>query len=189
MNILLLIKGIIIGIAKIIPGLSGALIMLSLNLYDKAIDAITNFFTNFKKNLIFLTNLGLGVIIGIVLFSKIINYYIINYYLYTTSLFIGLIIGGIPSIIKKTPKSITNISIIITSFILIILLTVSNLDNTYTVKNNNIDLIIFFISGLLEAIGTIIPGISSTALLMLLGVYNIYIKSISNLLDINYILL
>ena len=101
MNINQLIKGVIIGIAKIIPGLSGAVLMISFNLYDRAIEAITHFFENPKKNFVFLLNLGLGIILGIILFSKVIYYCITNYYLYTTSLFLGLIFGGIPVIYKK----------------------------------------------------------------------------------------
>ena len=64
MNIKLLIKGIIIGIAKIIPGLSGAILMISFNLYDKAIHSITCFFENPKKNLLFILNLGIGIVLS-----------------------------------------------------------------------------------------------------------------------------
>ena len=85
------LKGILIGIAKIIPGLSGSILMISFNLYDRAINAITNFFSNIKDNFLFLANLTLGIVIGISLFSNILSYFITNYYTYTTSLFIGLI--------------------------------------------------------------------------------------------------
>ena len=71
MKINLLMKGIIIGIAKIIPGFSGAILMISFNLYDKAIEAMTNFFANPRKNFSFLFQLSLGVGLGIVFFSKI----------------------------------------------------------------------------------------------------------------------
>lgn len=81
------LKGILIGIAKIIPGLSGSILMISFNLYDRAINAITNFFSNIKDNFLFLANLTLGIVIGISLFSNILSYFITNYYTYTTSLF------------------------------------------------------------------------------------------------------
>ena len=68
------------------------------------------------------------------------------------------------------------------------LLSTTNLTNIYIVKGNFIDSIIFFISGLLEAFGTIVPGVSSTALLMLIGVYPHYINILSNLLNFNYLL-
>ena len=105
MNIQIFLKGILIGIAKIIPGLSGSVLMISFNLYDKAIDAITNFFSDVKRNFTFLLNISLGILIGIVMFSNILNYFIKNYYVYTTSLFIGLILGGIPLILGSASRS------------------------------------------------------------------------------------
>lgn len=183
MNINELIKGIIIGIAKIIPGLSGAVLMISFNLYDRAIEAITTFFEHPKKNFLFLMNLGIGIILGIVLFSKVISFFITRYYLYTTALFIGLIVGGIPMIKDKTTKKRTNQLFIVISFALMTLLTVLNPNHIYVLKNNYTDLLVFFLAGLLEAIGTILPGISSTALLMLIGVYNSYINILSNALN------
>lgn len=183
MNIKEFLKGIIIGIAKIIPGLSGAVLMISFNLYDKAIEAITTFFNNPKKNFIFLLNLSLGIIIGIVAFSNILRYFVTNYYVYTTSLFIGLILGGIPVLLNSINKEKKDYLIIIISFIIMSLISLSNIDNTYILKHNALDIIMFFIAGLLEAIGTILPGISSTALLMLIGIYNIFLSSISNLFN------
>lgn len=187
MNINQLIKGIIIGIAKIIPGLSGAVLMISFNLYDRAIESITCFFSNPKKNFIFLANLGLGIILGIVLFSKILVFFITNYYLYTTSLFLGLIAGGLPVIYKKVPKRLNYLILVLISFALIFSLSFLSNDNDYVLKNTYIDLIFFFMAGILEAVGTVIPGISSTALLMLMGVYNHYLVILSGLLNISYL--
>ncbi len=187
MNIFIILKGILIGIAKIIPGLSGAVLMISFNLYDKAIDAITNFVSDVKNNFLFLFNLGLGVVIGIVFFSNILKYFINNYYAYTTSLFIGLILGGVPIIGKNINKNKSNYIFLFISFVLMLLLSISNINNSYIIKNNFLDILIFFISGILEAFGTVVPGISSTALLMIIGIYNIYIDILSNLYDVVYI--
>lgn len=184
MNINQLIKGIIVGIAKIIPGLSGAVLMISFNLYDRAIEAITNFFNNPKKNFKFLASLGTGIILGVILFSKIIHYFITNYYLYTTSLFLGLIIGGIPVIAKKTPRKTSNLLLSLLSFILVSSLSFLSPNEDYVLKNTYIDLIIFFIAGLLEAIGTVLPGVSSTALLMLMGIYNHYLLILGSSLNL-----
>ncbi len=188
MNIKELIKAILIGIAKIIPGLSGTVLMISFNLYDRAIDAITRFFNNPKKNFIFLMNLAIGVLIGIVLFSKLINYCLDKYYVYTMSLFIGLILGGIITIKKEITNKTSNYLYIIISFIIMTFLSTSNLANVYILKGNYIDIIVFFFSGILEALGTIVPGVSSTALLMLTGIYPYYLNILSNLLNFNYLL-
>lgn len=187
-NIILILKGIIIGIAKIIPGVSGAVIALSFGLYDRGLNAITHFFDNLKNNFSFLLSVGSGIVIGIILFSKIISFTLEKYHFLTMSLFIGLIIGGIPSIIKKTNLNLSNIVIFFLSFFIIIFLGFTNGTNQYILTNTDKDLIIFFFSGIIEAIATVIPGVSSTALLMLIGTYNLYITTIGNLTDIYSIL-
>lgn len=182
MNIL---KGIIIGIAKIIPGLSGTILMISFNLYDKAINAITRFFDNPKSNFKFLLTLFIGVVIGIVFFSKIVSYFINNYYIYTISLFIGLILGGLSLIKKEFKITKKNILLFLLSLVFLLYLTYSNKVNVYILKNNYIDILIFIFSGFLEAIGTVLPGVSSTALLMMIGIYPYYIEILGNLFNLN----
>lgn len=184
MNIL---KGILIGIAKIVPGLSGTVLMISFNLYDKAINAITCFFDNPKKNFIFLFKLFVGIMIGVVFFSKLVSYFITNYYLYTISLFIGLILGGLSVVRREVRRSFGSYFLILISLIFMMLISFSNINSVYVLKNNCIDMFVFFFSGFLEAVGTVLPGISSTALLMIIGVYPYYIKILSNLLDLGYV--
>ncbi len=185
MNIQEFLKGILIGVAKIIPGLSGSVLMISFNLYDKAIDSITNFFKDIKANFLFLANLSIGIIIGIVIFSNILNYFINNYYTYTTSLFIGLILGGVPLILQSTQKSKKGYALTIISLTIMSIISLTNINSNYIIKNNFLDSIVFFGGGLLEALGTVVPGISSTALLMLVGIYNIYLEVLSNIFNIN----
>lgn len=182
MKITLLIKGILIGIAKIIPGFSGAVLMISFNLYDKAIDAITNFFSNPKRNFSFLLFLSIGILLGIVLFSKVILFLLTKNYLYTSIFLIGLIAGGIPKIYKNTKFS-KEYKYTLIALAIIFCLSLISPNKNYSLKNTNQDLIMFFISGFLEAIGTVVPGISSTALLMSLGTYNYYIKILGSILN------
>ena len=182
------LKGILIGIAKIIPGLSGSILMISFNLYDRAINAITNFFSNIKDNFLFLANLTLGIVIGISLFSNILSYFITNYYTYTTSLFIGLILGGVPLIRQSRSKTPKGVFLSIFFFLSMTIIATSSVNTNYIIRNNFFDYIIFFGAGILEAIGTIIPGISSTALLMLIGIYNTYLNILSHLFNVNYLI-
>ena len=182
MKINLLMKGIIIGIAKIIPGFSGAILMISFNLYDKAIEAMTNFFANPRKNFSFLFQLSLGVGLGIVFFSKIITYFLLNYPLYTSILLLGLITGGIPEI-KKEIHIKKDFFLVLLSMLVIFLLSKITGDNYYTIKNTYQDFLFFMTSGFLEAVGTIVPGVSSTLLLMLMGVYNYYLQILGNIFN------
>ena len=115
---ILFLKGFIIGIAKVIPGVSGAMIAVSFNVYDKLINAVTNFFNDKKKNFKFLLIIGTGILLSIVLFSKIIRYLIFRYYLITMMLFIGLITGGTYNFSKSIKYNIKNIIIILLIVIL-----------------------------------------------------------------------
>ena len=181
-----LLKGFIIGIGKIIPGVSGSVLAITLGVYDKSVEYINNFKSNKKESLKYLLPLGIGIIISIIIFSKIITILLNKYYQITMLFFIGLIIGGLPEIIKKTNKE-DNI-IVITSFIIFFIISISNLNSNYILKGNVLDVMILFISGLLEAIGTVVPGVSSSALLMILGTYNAILSSIGNITDIKIIL-
>ena len=100
--------------------------------------------------------------------------------------FIGLIIGGFSFIANKVNKKDYYISII--SFIIFFLIVILNINNSYVIKNNFFDFIMFFVSGIFEAIGSIIPGISGTALLMLFGTYDIIVYSIGNITNIRIII-
>ncbi len=184
-TIILILKGLIIGTGKIIPGVSGGLLAITLNIYDKGIDAIGNFFKDVKKHFLFLAPVGIGIVLAILLISKLINYSLSNFYLPTMLLFIGLILGGIPSIVNeiKHDKSFKNIFILIIPIIIILLL--SSITNCFNnVGPKPVNSIILFILGIVDAITMIIPGISGTAILMMLGYYDIIINSFSTFTNI-----
>lgn len=183
----LIIKGFIIGIAKIIPGVSGSMLAITLNVYDKALDCICNFTKNKKENIKFLTLLSLGIISSIIVFSKIIKYSLSNYYLITILLFIGLIIGSTKKFSEEIKLNKNSVILIIVSFILSLIGTLLYIDNSYILRNNYIDKIMIFISGFIESLSSIVPGVSGTMLLMTFGTYNIVINIISNLTNINFI--
>lgn len=179
-NIVLIIKGLIIGLAKVMPGVSGAILAISMGVYDKGINAITRFFDNIKENIKFLFFIGIGIIIAIILGSNIVYFLLNNYYVITMLFFMGLIFGSTPKIISKVDKSIKGIMISFITFIIITLLTNLNINNN-SVSNS---IIIYLISGLIDAFGMVVPGISSTALLMVIGTYNNIIYSLSSIENI-----
>ena len=184
---LLFIKGFIIGIGKIIPGVSGAMLAINFKVYEKAINAVTNFFSNWKENLKFLLTLGFGILLSIVVSSKFILYLLSNYKFVTLMFFVGLIIGGTYNFgcnIKYNKKNI----IIIGVFLCILLgLSLLNLNNNYVLKNNYIDYIMFFIGGIIEIFSSIVPGISGTSLLMIIGIYQEILKMITNIFNYSYV--
>lgn len=179
-------KGFIIGIGKIIPGVSGAILAISMGIYDKALDYISNFNKNKKESIKYLFPIGLGIMLSIVFFSKIISISLSKYYIITMLFFIGLIIGGIPFIMYKVEKK--DYYIVVISFVFLFFISLGGINNEYIIKSNFFDYIIFFLSGIVEAIGTVVPGISSTALLMVMGTYDIIVYSIGNLINIKLLI-
>ena len=99
--ILLTIKGFFIGLANIIPGVSGGTIAITLGVYEKLIGCISHIFKNLKENIKFLLPIIIGAGISILLLSKVISYSLENYVLPTILFFIGAILGGIPMLAKK----------------------------------------------------------------------------------------
>jgi len=187
MKILLILKGILIGICKVIPGVSGSVIAIFMGIYDKAIDCISNFFDDFYNNLLFLVNVGIGVIIGIVFFSKILLILFDNYYVYVMMLFIGLIMGGCISIYKCSDRNRCGYFYLVLGFVIMGLFSSFSGDSQYIAKGGIIDFFVYFLGGILEGFGTVIPGISSTALLMIMGIYSRYLDVIANILNISYV--
>lgn len=180
------LKGFIIGIGKIIPGVSGAMLAAIMGVYDKALYYICNFRKDIKASIKYLFPIAVGVLLSIILFSKVISICLDKYYVITMLFFIGLVIGGLPFIINKVNKKDYYISI--TSFLIFFFLSIFNINNNYTTQNNFIDIIIYILSGLLEAIGTIVPGVSSAALLMIIGTYDQIVYSVGNITNIKLII-
>lgn len=182
---ILIFKGFIIGIGKIIPGVSGAMLAITLGVYDKGIYAISNFFKSIKKNTIFLGLLAIGIILSIVIFSNFIKIALEKHYLPTMLLFTGLITGCIPDVynVVKEQKGVENI--IIMSIPCIVLFYLNTFD-----WNLNVDDPSFFfliIIGIIEAVTIVVPGLSGTAILMMLGCYELVINSLS-IIDIKILI-
>ena len=103
--LILFIKGIVVGVANIIPGVSGGTIAVVTGIFDPLIEAINTLFKKFLKNLKFLVPVGLGLVVGIVAFSKIIKAALVNFPLQTGLFFAGLVLGSVPLILKKAYDS------------------------------------------------------------------------------------
>ena len=98
----LFLKGIIIGLGKVIPGVSGAILAILLGVYDEAILKINSFFKNKKESFKYLFPLGCGILLSIFLGSKLVLFLTEKYYLYTMTFFGGLILGTVPMVYQNT---------------------------------------------------------------------------------------
>ena len=186
-NIILIIKGMIIGLANVIPGVSGGTLMITLGIYEEVIDTISHFFSNFKKNLKFIIPLGIGVILSLLVFSKIIGLSLEKFPFATTLFFLGLIIGGMPIIIQNMKKNndykkVSNYIISFLSFAFIILFAfLKNSAETNLENLSVLQMILLFIVGMISSATMVIPGISGSFVLMLLGYYSPIINTIRSL--------
>ena len=189
-NLLLILKGMIIGIANIIPGVSGGTLMITLGIYQDVINTISHFFQNFKKNLKFILLIGIGMVLSILVLSKIISVCLDKYPFPTTFFFIGLIIGGIPLLWKKVKASsykFSNWLIFIITFSLIMVFTFLK-NNELSVSFSDMNFsgyVMLVIIGIISAATMVIPGISGSFVLMLLGYYEPIINTIRDLTNMS----
>lgn len=182
----LFLVGILIGTAMIMPGVSGAVIAVVLGVYDKMIKALTELFKHFKKNFKFLFILGLGILLGAIWFSNVIMFLYDRHEVITKFCFIGLILGGIPYLFKEIKingeDNVNYLVVIITFMVSIGLLFISknsfilNVDTNSNVMNT----INLFLAGIIYSIGKVIPGISGSFLLILIGMYEYVLSVLSH---------
>ena len=184
------IRGVIIGIANIIPGISGGTLAVSLGLYESIIKTIATFFKNIKKNILFLLPILLGMLAGILSSSKLLSFCLGNYQVQTMLFFIGLIIGGTKLLGRKVKKKIDtkNIIIFLVIFILMIALHYLLPQQTKEIAFENLTVISYLklmLVGIISAGAMIIPGISGSLILMLMGYYKPIIDTLSSLANVN----
>ena len=170
------IKGIIVGIFNIVPGLSGSALLITLGLYDKSINSISNIFKNPKRSFLFLFPIGIGILFGTYIFSNVIYFFLNKYPNETYIVIIFLILSTIPYLIKEsTKKGYKNIYLIpfVTAFTIGICLKFIKL----RIKTK----LSYILIGSILSITTIIPGISTTVTLSIFNLYKLYIKTISSI--------
>ena len=168
------VKGIAIGVSMIIPGLSGGTLAVLMNIYDKILEAITGIFKHFKESLLLLLPLVIGAVIGFVGLVFPINYGLAHFPLIIVSLFVGFIIGGLPSIYKKVQGKENWISILIGLIALGITISLCFIktNDSIDIRNLNVGTWFYlFLSGIIASIALVAPGISGSMTLMVLGVY------------------
>ncbi len=227
-------KGVAIGAGAILPGISSGVLCVVFGIYETLLNCALNFFKNFKYNFRFLFPIVLGTFVGIFLFGNILKYVFYAYPIQTKSIFVGLIIGSIPELLKKansksknnldskkksnvkqsyssanifniksSPKfknyssakssfhptnivknkniKYSNLIFLVISFCIGILLVYIEKKYNYSSNSTHFSFLYLIFSGFTMSAGVIIPGVSSTLILMLLGVYDAYLLSISSL--------
>ena len=176
------LKGIVIGLGAVAPGLSGSILLVIFGLYRKTIAAISGLFKNFKKNMLFLIPLGFGILLGIILFSKLVDWLLINYQMQTRFAFLGLILGSVPLFWREVRKKGFNWKYYIAILIaLAIGIFIFCFNRNFFPNVTNPNLFQSVLLGFVVATSYIVPGIDSAAVLSALGLYDLWVSSLANL--------
>lgn len=189
-----MIKGMFIGIANIIPGVSGGTMAVSLGIYDKLIGAVSSLLSNWKKSLLTLLPIILGCGIGIVGFTYAIEYLLSKHTFVTCMAFVGLILGGVPVLVgtlrremRHRRRSIGADGVIafIVLFVLAAFLPLlsSGEEVLKTFSATPGTLISLFLVGVVASATMVVPGVSGSLVMMILGYYYGIIDTIKNFLD------
>ncbi|QLY39439.1 DUF368 domain-containing protein [Hujiaoplasma nucleasis] len=181
----LIIKGFIVGIAFIIPGVSGGTLAVYLGIYKKLLDSIGNIFTDFKNSMKFLIPFAIGGVISVLGLAKLFGILIEwNSYI-VLMFFIGLLAGGLKHIyLKSQVKSLHLPSLISGGLAFMLLLLVIIIDKTKSTEGIEYfnlvftDYLIIIGLGIVGATTMIIPGISGSAMLMVLGFYTAIVTNV-----------
>ena len=178
-----ILRGVAIGIANIIPGVSGGTMMVSMGIYDDVIHAVTGIFSHMKQSIRTLLPYVIGMGFGIVVLSFMIGYFFEYFPLQTALLFIGLIFGGLPLILPKVTgakPSIVEIMVFLAFFVLVIWMQFWTAGTAKVLDTEPKTMIVLFFVGALAAATMVIPGVSGSMLLMSMGYYTPIIDYINS---------
>lgn len=194
------IKGILIGSGAILPGISSGVLCVIFGIYDQLVESVLGIWKDFKKNFIYIFPIGIGGIIGIIVFGNILKLTLNSFPMQTQYAFIGLILGSVPVLIKKINLEkgfrlhyliytiiaflIGVLTIYLEKYISSNILVDENISYDISAINEMLslkDMIFFVIAGIFMSIGIVVPGVSSTIILMCFGIYQIYLNAIANL--------
>lgn len=192
------IKGIFIGFGAILPGISSGVLCVIFGIYDKLVEHTLGIFKHFKESFFYLLPIVLGGIVGIVAFGNVLNTLLLRYPIPMKYLFIGLILGSIPMLIKKVNSNrgfhTSYLFYTIFAFLVgIVMVLLENILSTHILVNSTIVSMIenlslslpafcfLIVAGFFMSIGIVVPGVSSTIILMCFGIYEIYLSAISTM--------
>ncbi len=177
-----LLKGIMVGIGFITPGLSGGVLAVVFNIYEPLMRFLGNLREKFIKNVIFFIPVGIGGVIGVVAFSAVVDFAFRNYAAQFTWLFIGFITGTFPSLFKTSGKKgrkwshwlVLILTAVGTVFLMRWMESFRSVQLTPSFVN-------WLLSGALIGLGVVVPGMSPSNFLIYVGLYQPMAFGIRNL--------
>lgn len=176
-------KGMLIGLANIIPGVSGGTLAVSMGIYDTLIHCVTHIFTEFKKSVLFLLPIFIGAGIAIIGSAFGIDYLFESFPWQTNLLFCGLILGSLPPLWHILKGDAVKKGHLVTAFLFFIVVIgfalLNGQEGKAVVLEPSISTaVMLFFVGVIAAATMVIPGISGSMMLLLMGFYHPIINSI-----------
>ena len=166
------IKGIVIALGFILPGISGGVLAAILGIYERMISFLAHPFKDFKENVLYFIPVAIGMLLGIGLFSYPIEYLLENYQVYVLWSFAGAIIGTVPSLLKESTRESDRDKIDLVWFWTTFILSgVGLYVLNFVVGSLSTSFASFVLAGALLALGVLVPGLSPSNLLLILGLY------------------
>lgn len=160
------LKGVALGAGAILPGISSGVLCVIFGIYEKLLDSILYFFKDIKKSFRFLLPIFIGIFIGVLIFSNFLQYFLLEFPVQTNSIFIGLILGTIPSLLETLKKeentSKTNFKYFLAFFICFSIgvgsvLLENSLSTTNIESIENVTFLYLMLSGFFMSVGIIVP--------------------------------
>ena len=167
-----IIKGIVIALGFILPGISGGVLAAILGIYERMIGFLAHPFKDFKENVLYFIPVAIGMLLGIGLFSYPIEYLLENYQVFVLWSFAGAIIGTIPSLLKESTRESDRDKIDLAWFWTTFIISGIGLYAlNFVVGILAPSFFNFILAGSLLALGVLVPGLSPSNLLLILGLY------------------
>ena len=180
-------RGSLLGVANIMPGVSGGTLAISMGIYDKIIYAVTHLRKDPKNSIRILAPIGVGVLLGFIGLSYIIRWLFMFYPLQTNLLFIGLVLGGLPEIVKPIRREkITAVRILVCLlfFSLVSVLPLLHISGKEAVMDFSfLTGAKMFGIGIISAATMVVPGVSGSMILLILGYYQPLLDEITGCIN------
>lgn len=174
------LKGVAVGIGAILPGLSGGVLAVIFNIYDPLIKFLGNIKHHFKENVLYFIPVGIGGVLGVVLFSLFVEQAFGQYAAQFTCLFIGFVAGTFPSLFNTAGKegrdNKDRLTLILSAVAIFLIMLIGSSSLTAVQPS----FIAWVFSGLLIGLGVIVPGMSPSNFLIYFGLYDKMAAGISN---------
>jgi putative membrane protein len=191
--------GIAVGVANIIPGVSGGTIMVLLGLFNKIIESISNIAKlnnpQRKKDIFFLSQVLIGAAVGLVAFANVIDWLVERYPIQTIFWFIGLIVLSIPSVIKKEldGHKVSWFSLVVGLSIVLLMSYLNPGEQVFEVdlfpEITPILLIKLLLIGIIAGGTMLLPGVSGSMFLLIIGEYYLFKSYVANVLTFDSIII